>query len=485
MGSVSADKGDKKVAKGLAKEEMEDMSLADVGRKVLMQEAMARSIRKRAREIAMPGRYVGWFEWLMWAHIHAYRPVVLLASNEIELWDVFGAGLPKPALMKEVFVAGVFTRGLATMAATHFPLRMNHWMIGDKSRKAKIGARPWAKSAHVQADKAGWRLLETAAQGDCGIDAMAFWENRTRTEATWCEIRQELAAAMMSVSNDAAWQDAFVTCQESLHGGAAALAASAPKVSEPLGGPACGSGAISMPTAPAAATPKPSTAAEPGQSPSPPQPPPPPAAPPQPPATPLPPLIKVEPTGVGMTLSAIPSAASGSTGSHIKVEPEHEAMSLGKPLFPPATVDEARMDNTVEVHVRARAGTSLCALEAQTTTSQALALSQAGKAPPKCLNGQKVEMAFLSWIQQQSEEKQKAILQNYDSMKTHEEQWLANRALQEESALVCRPVKKRKATSLHERLEMGNAYRAWRLGAGATSRSPHKESGELLGKGPF
>jgi hypothetical protein len=142
-------KGEKKVAKSLAKDAIEDLTLAEVGRRLLREDGRARSIRKRAGEISMPGRYVGWFEWLIWAHLHSYDPIVLLASNEIDLWEVFGGGLTKPAFTKQVLVAGVYTSGLATMAATHFPLRLNHWMIGDKSKKPKIGHGAWTKSAHV------------------------------------------------------------------------------------------------------------------------------------------------------------------------------------------------------------------------------------------------------------------------------------------------------------------------------------------------
>ena len=54
------------------------------------------------------------------------------------------------------------------------------------------------------------------------------------------------------------------------------------------------------------------------------------------------------------------------------------------------------------------------------------------KAPPcRSLNGQMLEEAFAKWILQQSEDKQKAIMRNYDSMKAQEEQWLANIGVQE------------------------------------------------------
>lgn len=505
-------KGEKKVAKSLAKDAIEDLTLAEVGRRLLREDGRARSIRKRAGEISMLGRYVGWFEWLIWAHLHSYDPIVLLASNEIDLWEVFGGGLTKPAFTKQVLVAGVYTSGLATMAATHFPLRLNHWMIGDKSKKPKIGHGAWTKSAHVQAAKAGWRLRETAAQGDCGIDTMAFWENRPRTEATWYAIRQEIAGTMVSLAMDAAWQGAFVTCQESRKGGAAARAASAPPATKPTRGGASGCDAAAQPNTPAAATHgsrrQPGTAAasgqatgsavsDPLQAPAPAS-----AAPPEPKVATadegsgrMQAVVKLEPPGevpeataataAAMSLLAVGSGAAGTTGPGIKGEPERDARSPIKPAPLLATADEVRMNGEVDFIGGPLALASTSVDEPRPPVAQELIVGSAGaflsKAPPRrSLNGQMLEEAFATWILQQSEDKQKAIMRNYDSMKAQEEQWLANIGVQEAAKPERRPVKKRVATSLQNRLQVGNAFRTWRLAAGATSPSPLKDARELL-----
>ena len=509
------DRCEKKAARSLAKDMIEDLTLAEVGRRLLREDGRARSIRKRAGEIAMLGRYVGWFEWLIWAHLHAYRPTILLASNEIELWEVFGAGLPKPAFKKQVLVAGVYTSGLAHMAATHFPLCLNHWMVGDKSKKPKIGHGAWAKSAHVQAAKAGWRLRETAAQGDCGIDTMAFWENRPRTEATWYEIRQEIAATMVSVAMEAAWQDAFVACQESRQGGAAARAASALAATKPICGAASGSDAAAKPNAPASTTHgsrrQPSTAAASGQAtgsavsdllqpPAPAS-----GAPPVPKVATagdgsgrMQAVVKLEPPGevpaakaaaaLAMGLHAVGSGVDGTRPPGVKGEPAWDAMSPSKPVPLLALADDVRVDGEVEIHGGPLALARPCVDEPRTPVTEALRVGSAGafvaNAPrATSLNGQKLEEAFIKWIWQQSEDKQKAIVRNYDSMKAQEEQWLANIGVQEASKLERRPVKKRVATSLHDRLQLGNAYRAWRAAAGATSRAPLKDASALLGGG--
>lgn len=108
----------------------------------------------------------------------------------------------------------MYQQGLAVLAASDYSLRLNHWVLGDNQTRARLGQGVWAKSAHFQADKAGWRLKATVAQGDSGIDSMAYWENRPRTADTWHDIHQEVSGAMNSLSKLPSWQDAFAACQE-------------------------------------------------------------------------------------------------------------------------------------------------------------------------------------------------------------------------------------------------------------------------------
>ena len=122
---------------GTATAAMADMTLAEIGRQALRQEGWAEAIRKRAGEVSLLGRLFGWFEWLVWAKIHRDRALVLLASRELDLWDVFGGGLPKPEFAKEVLVAGVFQQGLAALVASDCPLRLNDGVIGDKNKRAQ------------------------------------------------------------------------------------------------------------------------------------------------------------------------------------------------------------------------------------------------------------------------------------------------------------------------------------------------------------
>ena len=85
--------------------------------------------------------------------------------------------------------------------------------ISAHTRLRRLSSLPQA-SAVVTASKVGWGVVETAAQGDCGIDAMAIHARRERTEAVWQDVRDDLTGAIVSVIEDEDWQDAFQACQE-------------------------------------------------------------------------------------------------------------------------------------------------------------------------------------------------------------------------------------------------------------------------------
>lgn len=105
--------------------------------------------------------------------------------------------------------------------------------------------------------------------------------------------------------------------------------------------------------------------------------------------------------------------------------------------------------------------------------------------PSRCLNGRAQEEAFSNWVLEQGAAKRKTILQNYDSLKAQEEEWVLNhRAATSTPTQATAPAaKKYNSSTLKEKLEMGQAYRDWRSGAGATSRTPLKDATGPLGRG--
>ena len=68
-------------------------------------------------------------------------------------------------------------------------------------------------------------------QGDCGLDAMAFWDGSERADKTWKALRLELAAALESSAYDYVWQSALAACGEVSPG--VAIASSRSSAREP------------------------------------------------------------------------------------------------------------------------------------------------------------------------------------------------------------------------------------------------------------
>ncbi len=92
-------------------------------------------------------------------------------------------------------------------------------MIGVATQAAAVsGSLPSvvkAGSAARRTLRVGWVLKEMVAQGDCGIDAMAFNAGMPHNAATWKAIRAELADFMLEVAHRVTWQDSFKACHDS------------------------------------------------------------------------------------------------------------------------------------------------------------------------------------------------------------------------------------------------------------------------------
>ena len=58
--------------------------------------------------------------------------------------------------------------------------------------------------------------MSTVEHGDCGLDAMAFWDGSERTDKTWKALRLELAGVLEACADDPdpVWQAALAACGE-------------------------------------------------------------------------------------------------------------------------------------------------------------------------------------------------------------------------------------------------------------------------------
>ena len=77
-------------------------------------------------------------------------------------------------------------------------------------------AAPEHHRLEFQLQALGYLMIETAAQGDCGIDALCFWDLGCTlgTERHWRSLRQELARFMEDNQTSPIWQELFQSCQE-------------------------------------------------------------------------------------------------------------------------------------------------------------------------------------------------------------------------------------------------------------------------------
>ena len=69
-------------------------------------------------------------------------------------------------------------------------------------------------NARAAALQAGYALLDTVANGDCGLDTMLYFLGRDRSTANMKALRRSLADGIETASWHNQWRTAFMTCQE-------------------------------------------------------------------------------------------------------------------------------------------------------------------------------------------------------------------------------------------------------------------------------
>ena len=186
----------------------------------------------RANTIQKQGVYIGLFEWLVWSKLQDCQVVCLMGGDLVDVTHVFGGGLALNTVNPPCHTVLVSWDHDLVDWCCEGRFNGNHYLIGmpsDASPSETLAGLP-KTSARVVASTVGWGVKKTIAQGDCGIDAMSFHANRERCPAVWQDIRDNLAAVIMSVTDREDWQDAFQACQEGRDG----LVVSEWLLSEPL-----------------------------------------------------------------------------------------------------------------------------------------------------------------------------------------------------------------------------------------------------------
>ena len=398
----------------------------------------ALGIRERAEEVRFLGTNLGLFELLLWGEVAQCRVTLLLGATELDVRGFCGGDLPPMAAAVTHYFAGVVLRGRVWLAACGLSdiLRINHYLSGLRAETAAAVADGVAvpKRASDAAALAGWRLLPTAAQGDCCVDCMAHWAGRPRTLETFAEIRLTLAEFALSVADDPRWQAAFRHCAEGpeTHEIPFPAGVSLPAPVAPLPSPLRGDGAApggeNKGTADAFALPD---ASPPGGT---------------PPSTPA----KRPRAGYTSPRGSL-EAGGGLAGG------------LAAAAAAPALLEEpAAGQDGPEA-----AGGAAAALVGLSPAPSAASLA----GTPVAAAGR---AGFQKWLQDMPEEARQARVRSYaDFLEAQAEFAALVPKRQEPASLVERgPRAVRRATRLRERLAIGVAYQAWRQAEGKASQAP-------------
>ena len=185
---------------------------------------LSEAIRNRAREVARPLEYIGLFELCAWCALRRRGLSLILGRNVMNILEYY----PQVAAL----IGDLDTTTHACIAGcTRHPER-NSWMAVHNAYQRRLQhyvvavrtpfeAPPpsdvqYFRDVEMQNQALGYMTIPTAAQGDCGIDALSYWDSECErsTPAQWKALRLELHRFMNEHCDDEVWQELFVSCQE-------------------------------------------------------------------------------------------------------------------------------------------------------------------------------------------------------------------------------------------------------------------------------
>lgn len=185
---------------------------------------MDQCLRNRATEVRHPGVYLGFLEWVAFAHLYNRRVLMLFGTSIVDVMAVFAPGMDyaKPAQpVSDAHVACVKIGLNGALLAAHGHPQVNHFVIGIPGPRfeyiaagANTNPGDVALCAHEAAKCAGWSLKATIAQGDCGVDAMCWCLGYLQDHEARAAMRKRIASFLTEVANDDVWQEIAKACQE-------------------------------------------------------------------------------------------------------------------------------------------------------------------------------------------------------------------------------------------------------------------------------
>ena len=448
-----------------------DVWVCDMGGNALPSkvEALATSIRSRADTVVNMGQWLGVFDWVVWAASRLVALQFLFGETLIDVGAVFAPKLVPhvsdgaPASICTAICCMSTARGLLPAATSDdlFP-RMNHYVlaiplpsrassspVADSTWRASAGPVGSASAAHslrAVCQRAGYAVIETVTDGNCGPHTMAKFERRDETPLVFRLIRKELAAYMREHADNIFLQEAFVSCQEF-----------APPPGDTQG-PMIGMAAVS-------------SSADGGMGPR-----------------------------AAMDVSASACTSSASIAASVVdavrggLADAHDHVKLDLPPVPPPASPPPAVDSCENgVHVASPSGT-VSAIDREgspdDTLSEPIGTSHGvPMSPVGCSEHQPgpsvMACSFASWLTSVDDDKLGVICRDYATFKVAEAEWLRQcpRALEAHKKVP--KTLQRSSTLLRQRLATGQAYWRWRRGEeGRVSKASLRDFHRIMNETP-
>ena len=194
---------------------------------------LAKEIKREADRIEQLGQFIGMFELATWSALRK-RDLVLIqgtaTTSLIRFYEgTLGALVGAAALENDLLpatVAGCFwDEQDQHWASVHDPSTqtLTHYVVAARFEPGG-SAPPPSESVvrfhrlNVQLMQLGYAMIPTVAAGDCGIEALCFFDAGGAwtfgNHPSWRALRRELAAYMRAHRHDTLWQDLFSACAE-------------------------------------------------------------------------------------------------------------------------------------------------------------------------------------------------------------------------------------------------------------------------------
>ena len=193
----------------------------------------------RATQIREARVWFGLYEWLVFCKIMQQRTRILFGSHLFDVCAVCGGMVPELRDLRHdrrgMCAVACLSSGLEaheTMIEGRWVLHHDHWQVGLPTGQAVdcdaggngVGPRP-AKDATLDA---GFHLIDTPSDGECGPASMLLLSEQKVSEGHLCTFRSHLADVMAGTADDKNWHEAWNACAEQDHAPLAAKSSSAP-----------------------------------------------------------------------------------------------------------------------------------------------------------------------------------------------------------------------------------------------------------------